>query len=181
MFIYIKHLFILSILFQSHLIRHSGTQSAFKDTQRAFKHSKHWESTRAHGGHSDTWALKALGHFSSYSTQAIWALGHSKHSGTRGFLISSLFVYYHKRFYNKLRTFTTKPDKHFYCVVKIHVILTWSVEHFTIHEFTWTKTTKYDSMMLALPVPWHNMPGSIFILCFNLLYIIYLRSFLTHI
>ena len=37
-FIYIKHLFIFRILFPSYVIRHSVTQSAFKDTQRALEH-----------------------------------------------------------------------------------------------------------------------------------------------
>ena len=49
----------LSILFKSHLIIHSSTGRAFKDTQRALgRHS----GTRAPKalGHSDTWALEAL-------------------------------------------------------------------------------------------------------------------------
>ena len=65
----------LSFLFKSHLIRHSGTKPAFKDIQRALEHLRHSESTRDLGtrralrGHSDTRALvgnsgtrKALGH-----------------------------------------------------------------------------------------------------------------------
>ena len=60
----------LSFLFKSHLIRHSGTRPAFKDIQRALEHLRHSESTRrALRGHSDTRALvgnsgtrKALGH-----------------------------------------------------------------------------------------------------------------------
>ena len=69
----------LSILFKSHLIRHSGTRRAFKDTQRALEHLRHSETwvlghlgtwrtlrgysdTRALGGHLDTQTRKALGH-----------------------------------------------------------------------------------------------------------------------
>ena len=48
----------------------------FKDNQRAFKHLRHSESTRALGGHSGTRALKALGHS---GTQALKTL---RHSGT---------------------------------------------------------------------------------------------------
>ena len=71
----------LSILFKSHLIRHSGTGRAFKDTQRTLKHLRHSESTRALGhsesiqrvlgGHSGTRALKALGHSDTYGTRAL--------------------------------------------------------------------------------------------------------------
>ena len=62
---YTKHVFMLSILFKSHLIRQSGTRRAFKDTQRAegtrrFKVlGEHSEGTRALGN-LGTWM--ALGH-----------------------------------------------------------------------------------------------------------------------
>ena len=59
----------LSILFQLQLIKHSGTGSASEGTQRALKHLRHSESTRALGysegtqralkGYLDTW--RALG------------------------------------------------------------------------------------------------------------------------
>ena len=78
-----KHLFMLSISFQSHLIRHSGAGRTFKDTQTVIKHLRHWESTRAlrHsegtqralGGHLGT--QRALEKHSG--TQALKALGHS--------------------------------------------------------------------------------------------------------
>ena len=80
---YTKHIFMLSILFKSHLIRHSGTRREFKDTQTALENLRHSESTqralwhsdtRAFGGHSGTW--RALGH------SGTWALGHLRHSGT---------------------------------------------------------------------------------------------------
>ena len=65
---YMKHIFMLSILFKSHLIRHSGTGNGFKDTQRAFKHLRH-SGTWALGEHSE--GTCTLGHF------GIWqALGH---------------------------------------------------------------------------------------------------------
>ena len=60
-----KTSFILSILFQSHLIKHSGTQSAFRDAQGTLEHSRHSESTRVLGGHSGTWTFKVLDLFSS--------------------------------------------------------------------------------------------------------------------
>ena len=65
-----KTSFILSILFQSHLIKHSGTQSAFRDAQGTLEHSRHSESTRVLGGHSGTWTFKVLDLFSSDT----WAL-----------------------------------------------------------------------------------------------------------
>ena len=111
---YMKHVFMLSILFKSHLIRHSGTGRAFKDTQRALKHLRHSKSTLALGhsesthrvlGHlKGTLALgghlgtqralrhvgsQALGHLEHLGT---WALGHSRHSGTRGTLFSRLML-----------------------------------------------------------------------------------------
>ena len=62
----------LSISFHSHLIRHSGKEHGFKETQRILKHLRHLESTRvlghsggtqrALGGHLGTRALKALVH-----------------------------------------------------------------------------------------------------------------------
>ena len=51
-----KHIFMLSILFKSHLIIHSSTGRAFKDTQRAL------------GRHSGTRAPKALGHLGTWGT-----------------------------------------------------------------------------------------------------------------
>ena len=94
-------LFTLSISFKSFLIRHSGPGRVFKDIQRALKHLKHSESTRALGGHSErTWALeghlgrwghskgsrRALTHSKNIRTlgghSSTWALG--GHSGTRG-------------------------------------------------------------------------------------------------
>lgn len=53
-FVYIKYIFILKILFQSSLMRHWTTQSAFEDTQTAAEHSKNSESTRALGWHLST-------------------------------------------------------------------------------------------------------------------------------
>ena len=82
----------LSILFKSHVIRHSGTGCAFKNTQRALENLSHSESTRALGqsestlrvlrhsstrvlrAHLGTRALKALGLLDTQWTQA---LGHS--------------------------------------------------------------------------------------------------------
>ena len=53
----------LSISFQSHLIRHSGTGCTFKDTQSVLKHLRGSESTRALGQlkHLSTWILRHLG------------------------------------------------------------------------------------------------------------------------
>ena len=39
-----KHLFILTSLLQSYLIKYSGMQSSFKDIQNALKHSRHSEN-----------------------------------------------------------------------------------------------------------------------------------------
>ena len=69
-----KHLFMLSISFQSHLIRYSGTGRTFKDNQRALEHLRHSESTGALG-HSEGTQKALGGHLGT------WALGHS---GTRG-------------------------------------------------------------------------------------------------
>ena len=64
-----------SISFASHLIRHSGTVRAFKDTQTALQHLRHSERTRALGHSEGTQenTRRALG----------WALWHSRHFGTR--------------------------------------------------------------------------------------------------
>ena len=83
-----KHIFTLSILFKSHVIRHSGTGCAFKNTQRALENLSHSESTRALGQSESTLrvlrALKALGHLEHLAT---WTLGNL---GTRGTLFSRL-------------------------------------------------------------------------------------------
>ena len=71
---YTKHIFMLSILFKSHLIRHSGTRRAFKDTQTALEHLRHLESTRALR-HSDS-TERTIGHWEG--TQALGG-----HLGTR--------------------------------------------------------------------------------------------------
>ena len=89
-----KQIFMLTILFKSHLIRHSGTGRAFKDTQRALEHLRHLESTRALGhlentqrllGHSGTW--RALGHLGTWALRALkhlgnWALKALRHLDT---------------------------------------------------------------------------------------------------
>ena len=54
----------------THLTRHSTTESSFKDTQRALEHSRHLESTRALGGHSE--GTRVLVHLRHYGT---WTLG----------------------------------------------------------------------------------------------------------
>ena len=120
---YIKHLFVLSIQFQSHLIRHSvhseGTQTfkalrkhsgtlALKGhpegTQRALGQL---ESTRSaprnsrHLRHLDTQTLRALRHLrysgiwslGNLATLGTQALGHLRHLGTRGTLFSRFFIY----------------------------------------------------------------------------------------
>ena len=46
-----RTLFLFSLLFQLHLTRHSGLQSAYKETQRALEYSRHSEGT---------WAFKKL-------------------------------------------------------------------------------------------------------------------------
>ena len=48
-------------LIQSHLIKHSGTQSGLEDTHSALEHSKHSESTRELGHSEGTRALMELG------------------------------------------------------------------------------------------------------------------------
>ena len=98
---YIKHLFVLSIQFQSHLIRHSvhseGTQT-FKalgkhsgtlalrghaeGTQRALVHLESTRSAPRNSGHLrhlDTQTLRALRHLGT------WALKVRRHLATREF------------------------------------------------------------------------------------------------
>ena len=115
---YMKHNFMLRILFKSHLIRHSGTEHGFKDSQdtRALRHSESTQralgghlGTRTLGGYSSTW--RALGHLRHLDTRTLralrdldtqtpghlehlgtWTLGHSRHSGTRGTLFSRLLT-----------------------------------------------------------------------------------------
>ena len=75
-----KHIFMLSNLFKSHLIRHPGTERAFKDTQRTIEHSEalgHSESTKRTLGHLE--GTQALGDLRHLGT---WALGHLGYSGT---------------------------------------------------------------------------------------------------
>ena len=88
-----KHIFMLSILFKSHLIRHSGTEHVFENTQRTFEGLRHSESTQRALGHSeDTQTLgghsgtrRTLGHLEgtralgghSSTRVLIKALGHS--------------------------------------------------------------------------------------------------------
>ena len=88
-----KHIFMFSILFKSHLFRHSRMGRAFKDTQRALEHLRHSENTNPLEylesiqrtlralRHLDTWALRhsdtwKLGHSRNSGT---WTLGHSRH------------------------------------------------------------------------------------------------------
>ena len=80
-------MFMLSISNKSHLIRHSGMRCAFKSTQRALKHLRHSESTRALGhsestqrglGHWDAPALGGHGHL-----EGTWKLGHLRYLDTR--------------------------------------------------------------------------------------------------
>ena len=71
-----KHIFMFSNLFKSHLIRHPGTERAFKDTQRTIEHSEALRSTRRVLGHLGTWALGHLGY------SGTWVLGHLEHLGT---------------------------------------------------------------------------------------------------
>ena len=59
----------LSILFQLQLIKHSGTGSASEGTQRALKHLRHSESTRALG-HSEGTQRALKGH-----SKGTWTLG----------------------------------------------------------------------------------------------------------
>ena len=77
----------LSISFQSHLIKCSGTGCTFKDIQRLLRHLRHLESTWAFGHSEGTQALghvestqRALGHSGTLGT---WALRHLGHSGTQ--------------------------------------------------------------------------------------------------
>ena len=65
-----------NISFKSHIIRHSCTRRAFKDTQRELEYLRHSEGTQsALGGRLGTWALKALGHSDIQGTQALGHLG----------------------------------------------------------------------------------------------------------
>ena len=64
----------LSISFQSHLIRHSATGFTFKDTQRVVEHLKHLENIRVLG-HSE--GTRALEHLRLLGTQTPGALRHS--------------------------------------------------------------------------------------------------------
>ena len=125
-----KHIFLLSILFKSHLIRYSGTGRAFKDTLRALEHLRHSESTGALG-HSES-TRRALGHLMHLGTRTIiahghlegtWELGghsgtrralkalrHSRHSGTRGtwaleaiYLADSNFPQFHEHIFRSSR------------------------------------------------------------------------------
>ena len=111
----------LSILFKSHLIRHSGSRRASKghsEGTRTFNalgaHSYTWalgehssgtqelggnlEGTQALGGHFGTRTLKEFGHL---DTQALghlenlgtWRVGHSEHWGTRGTSFSRFFFW----------------------------------------------------------------------------------------
>ena len=68
-----KHILMLSILINSHLIRHSGTGCAFKDSHMALKHLRHSESTRALGQSEDT---QGLGYLRNLGTRTIRALSH---------------------------------------------------------------------------------------------------------
>ena len=70
-----KHLFILGISFKSHLIRHSRTEGALKDTQRALEHLRHSESTGTVRYSEGT--RRALGHLGTQRALG----GHSE--GTR--------------------------------------------------------------------------------------------------
>ena len=105
---YMKHIFLLSILFKSHLIRYSGTGLAFKDTLRALKHLRHSESTGALG-HSES-TRRALGHLMHLGTRTIKALRHSRHSGTQGtwaleaiYLADSNFPQFHEHIFRSSR------------------------------------------------------------------------------
>ena len=84
-----KHIFMFSILFKSHLIRHSGTGRVFKDIQRTLEHLRHSESTRALG-HSESTQRVLGGNSDTQGTQTLMTLGHLEatrelggHSGTR--------------------------------------------------------------------------------------------------
>ena len=113
----IKHIFMLSISSQWHLVRHSATEFTFKDTQRVLKHLEYSESTwtlghlvtwRALEGHSGTRALNTLGNSGSWALKALkhldirafghlghlgtWSLGHSRHLDTRTLWHSRQFI-----------------------------------------------------------------------------------------
>ena len=78
LFMYMKHPFILSILLRSYLIRHSDTQSTFKDTHRAPKHSKHLKNFEGID------APEYLRHVDTSGTQTV------RNLGTRGDLFSQI-------------------------------------------------------------------------------------------
>ena len=107
----IKHIFMLSISSQWHLVRHSATEFTFKDTQRVLKHLEYSESTWTLGplegtwalGHLEStrrarsWALKALKHldiraFGHLGHLGTWSLGHSRHLDTRTLWHSRQFI-----------------------------------------------------------------------------------------
>ena len=88
-FIYMKHLFILSILFQYYVVRHSSAQVHLKTfighsnipgSQRALGYLESPRRALGHVRHSGTWtpggylgnrAPKALGHSDNQDTQAL--------------------------------------------------------------------------------------------------------------
>lgn len=59
-FFFLKHLFMLGISFQSHLISHSSVQSTFRDTQKTLRHSRHSDSSWTLEHSDGTWTLKYL-------------------------------------------------------------------------------------------------------------------------
>ena len=111
--IYIKYLFILLILFQSHMIRHSDMQSTFKDTPRILKHSRYLKRTLVLGhlctlkaleGHSEgTRALKALRHLDTLGSQT------HGHLGIRGTLFSRFRFFWIKNFQWAQEGFDCEP------------------------------------------------------------------------
>ena len=86
LFLCVKHLFIPRILFQSYLTRHSPTENASNDTQRALKHQSNSENTWDLGHSEGTWTLADLSQSGSQTfsalrhlnTKAIRALRYSK-------------------------------------------------------------------------------------------------------
>ena len=85
--IYTKHLFMLSISFKSHLIRHSGTGCTFTDTQRVLEHFRHSESTRALG-HSEGTQRAIGGHLGTQHLESTrMTLGHLRHLDTQTFRV----------------------------------------------------------------------------------------------
>ena len=113
-------IFMLSILFESHLIKHSGRRRAFKDTQRALEHLRHSESTWALG-HSST---RIFGHLEG--TQALGV--HSE--GTRAL-----------RYLRHLGTRTLRALRHsdtwtLKALGNLEHLGTWAIEH-SRHSRTW--------------------------------------------